>query len=169
MSDRATASAQIGRPVRSEVSVNVRCSLELPIVITVPPVLEDGTPFPTMYWLTCPLGQIRVGRLESAGGVRAMDRRTETDAAFAARLSSAHSRYAEERDRRVPADAEHAPRGGVAGSEHGVKCLHAHLADTLAGNDNPVGDLVAPWVEPLECSIPCVTDGVRNPEWVEPR
>lgn len=169
MTDRATASAQIGRPVRSDVTVNVRCSLALPIVITVPPVLDDGTPFPTMYWLTCPLAQIRVARLESAGGVRAMDRRAETDGGFAKRLASTHERYAAERDRHVPPDAEHTPRGGVAGSEQGVKCLHAHLADTLAGNDNPVGELVDPWVEPLECSVPCVVDGARNPDWVEPK
>lgn len=169
MSDRATASAQIGRPVRSDVTVETRCSLGLPIVITVPPVLEDGTPFPTRYWLTCPLAQIRVGRLESAGGVRAMDRRAETDTAFASRLSAAHERYAIERDAAIPTDARHVPDGGVAGSRHGVKCLHAHLADTLAGNDNPVGELVAPWVEPIECPMPCVVDDARNPDWVEPR
>lgn len=169
MNDSAAASAQIGRPVRSEVTVSLRCSLGLPIVITVPPILDDGTPFPTRYWLTCPLGQARVGRLESAGGVRAMDRRAETDAVFAERLSAAHERYAAERNQHLPAEASHVPRGGVAGSEHGVKCLHAHLADTLAGNDNPVGELVAPWVEPLECPVPCVVDGARNPDWSEPR
>lgn len=169
MTDRAVAGAQIGRPVRSEVTVNRRCSLGLPIVITVPPVLEDGTPFPTRYWLTCPLAQKRVGRLESAGGVRAMDRRAETDVDFATRLNAAHQRYAAERDSVVPPDAAHAPGGGVAGSEHGVKCLHAHLADFLAGNDNPVGEVVDPWVEPLECPVPCTIGEIRNPDWSEPR
>ncbi len=169
MTDRATASAQIGRPVRSEVTVRRRCSLGLPVVIEVPPLLEDGTPFPTHYWLTCPLAQRRVGRIESAGGVRAMDRRVETDAAFAQAVAAAHARYAADRDALVPEGASPAPSGGVAGSEHGVKCLHAHLADTFAGNENPVGSLVVPWVEPLECSIPCVVDGERNVRWVEPR
>jgi len=36
-----------------------------------------------------------------------------------------------------------APRGGVGGTRVGVKCLHAHLANYLAGNDDPVGQLVA--------------------------
>lgn len=169
MSDRAAASAQIGRPVRSDVAVIKRCSLGLPIVIEVPPVLDDGTPFPTMYWLSCPLAQIRVSRLETAGGVRSMDRRAATDHQFGERLAAAHRRYASERDRKVPEDAPHRPAGGIAGSEHGVKCLHAHLADTLAGNENPVGELVDPWVEPIECTVPCVVDGSRNPDWFESR
>ena len=67
----------------------------------------------------------------------------------------------------------HQPTGGVGGTGAGVKCLHAHYADTAAGNDNPVGEAVAPFVEPLDCATPCVTeiDGqvVRNPAWREPR
>lgn len=169
MTDRATASAQIGRPVRSEVTVGRRCTLGLPIVITVPPLLEDGTPFPTRYWLTCPLAQRRVGRLEAAGGVRSMDRRAESDPDFGRALAAAHERYAAERDSHVPPGTSPAPSGGVAGSDRGVKCLHAHLADHLAGNQNPVGVLVDAWVEPLECTIPCVVDGERNPAWIEPK
>ena len=169
MNDRATASAQIGRPVRSEVEVELRCPLDLPIVISVPPLLEDGTPFPTRYWLSCPLAQKRVGRLEAAGGVRAMDRLIEANSAFAADMEAAHERYAVERDVLVPADVPHRPSGGVAGSSGGIKCLHAHLADKLAGNSNPVGRLVEPWVSPLECTAPCVVDGLPNPDWSEPR
>jgi len=50
-----------------------------------------------------------------------------------------------------------------------VKCLHAHYADHVAGNNNPIGELVAPWVEPLDCTIPCVDGEVINPAWSEPR
>jgi len=50
----------------------------------------------------------------------------------------------------------------------GVKCLHAHYADHAAGNENPVGAVTAPFVEPLDCTVPCVVDGERNPAWREP-
>ncbi len=50
-----------------------------------------------------------------------------------------------------------------------MKCLHAHYADHAAGNENPVGAAVAPWIEPLDCTVPCVAEGVANPDWVEPK
>ena len=173
MGDRAVVSAQIERPSRAAVEVRTRCHLGLPVVAAMPPFLEDGTPFPTRYWLTCPLAVRRVDRLEAAGGVRAMTRQALSDADFAARLGAAHARYAAERDAAVPEGTQPAPVGGIGGtSGRGVKCLHAHYADTLAGNDNPVGEIVAPWVEPLDCPMPCVVDGPggaeRNPDWREP-
>jgi hypothetical protein len=173
MDDAATVAAQIGRPLRSAADVVVRCHLDLPVVTRVPPVLDDGTPFPTMYWLSCPLASRRIGRVEGAGGVRSMERRAESDADFGSRLDAAHARYAEERDAAVPASANPRPSGGVAGARTGVKCLHAHYADHAVGNDNPVGELTAPWVEPLDCAAPCVVDSedgpVRNRRWVEPK
>lgn len=146
-----------------------RCHLGLPVVAAVPPFLDDGTPFPTRYWLACPLANVRVGRIESLGGVRRMESRIANDPVFAERLSASHSRYAKERDALVPDGAEHRPSGGVAGSSRGVKCLHAHYADHAAGNDNPIGEAVAMWVEPLDCEKPCVVGGGRNPDWLEPR
>lgn len=174
MSDPQIVEAQLERPLRAPSRVVSRCHLALPVVIEVPPILDDGTPFPTRYWLTCPLAHRRVGRLEAAGGVRAMDRRMDADSEFEAGMLAAHERYQAERDAAIPDDHEGpVPTGGVAGGSRGTKCLHAHYADTRVGNDNPVGDLVAPWVEPLDCPIPCVTevDGevVRNPKWVEPK
>lgn len=83
-------------------------------------------------------------------------------------------RYATERNALIDPDSP-APRpsGGVAGSRTGVKCLHAHYADWAAGNDNPTGQWVAPSVEPLDCTQPCVAvvDGVLgpNPQWREPK
>lgn len=102
-----------------------------------------------------------------------MERKYLADPEFAAALDAAHERYAAERDAAVPAGAEHRPSGGVAGVRTGVKCLHAHYADSVVGNRNPVGAVTAPWVEPLDCAVPCVIDGddgpIRNPNWVEPK
>lgn len=173
MDDGAAVAAQLGRPLRARADVAVRCHLGLPVVTRVPPLLDDGTPFPTRFWLTCPLANRRIGRLEGAGGVAAMDRRAALVPEFAARLAAAHRRYRAERDAAVPAGTEPRPAGGVAGSSRGVKCLHAHYADLRAGNDNPVGEVVAPWVDPLDCGEPCVADvegrAVANPRWREPR
>lgn len=173
--DQRAAEAQLARPLRAPVEVAWRagCPFQLPVVLTVPPVLDDGTPFPTRYWLSCPLAVLRIGRLEAAKGVQAMDRRAREDPDFAARLEEAHRRYAEERDRAIPESVAHRPSGGVGGSSGGVKCLHAHYAHFRAGHENPVGELVAPWIEPLNCKVPCVVEtaeGVeRNPAWSEPR
>ena len=59
---------QIGRPLRATSTVLKRCSLGLPIVAEVPPLLDTGEPFPTLYWLTCPLAHRRIARIEAEGG-----------------------------------------------------------------------------------------------------
>ncbi len=172
LDDHAVASVQLDRPLRATGEVAARCHLGLPVVVTVPPLLDDGTPFPTRYWLTCPLALRRIGRLESVGGVKQMERFIEANTDLAVRLEHRHATYADERDAEMPPEAALRPAGGVAGLRRGVKCLHAHYADYAAGGDNPIGELVAPWVEPLDCERPCVVDRagepVRNPQWSEP-
>lgn len=174
MDERAVVELQLGRPTRSKVVVEASCHLGLPVVVDVPPILDDGTPFPTSHWLTCPLATIRIARLEADGGVKAADRDISEDPALASAWEAAMVRYRRERDARLPADWDGpAPAGGIAGSQHGVKCLHAQYADTAAGNDNPIGARVARVIEPLDCQVGCVAqvDGeiVRNPEWSERR
>jgi hypothetical protein len=173
MDDAEAVAAQLGRPLRSGIDVVARCHLGLPVVTRVPPVLDDGTPFPTRYWLCCPLAVRRIGRIESAGGVQAMERRARAVPSFGERLEAAHRRYAAERDGAVPAGALHKPSGGVGGAGRGVKCLHAHYADHAAGNGNPVGEVVALWVEPLDCTETCVIEVggrvVTDARWREPK
>ncbi len=163
--DRQVVAVQVGRSLRAQVEVVSRCHLGLPVVVKVPPVLDDGTPFPTLYWLSCPLMTKRIGRLEASGGVRRMDQKTIVDPEFGTALDEAHRTYRETRDLLVPPGADPVPTGGVGGARAGVKCLHAHYAHTLAGGANPVGALVAGWVEPFDCPVPCVVDGEPNPEW----
>jgi len=144
------------------------------VVIDVPPILDDGTPFPTMHWLTCPLATIRISRIESTGGVRAADELIRTDATVRLAFGEAMHRYARARDSLLPPEWDGpVPSGGIAGSAGGVKCLHAQYADTAAGNDNPIGEDIAQRIEPLACTTPCVveSDGtaIASPEWIEPR
>lgn len=173
--DAAIVEAQIERPLRAASTVVARCGLGLPVVVSVPPLLDSGEPFPTSHWLTCPLAHKRIARLEAAGGVREFDRRAREEGPFGEALEAAHARYAAERDARIPADATLKPRGGVAGSRGGVKCLHAHYADWRAHTGaalTPVGPEVAEAIEPLNCTIPCVRvdegTATRADDWVEP-
>lgn len=125
----------LGREPRGPCEVVVRRRDGDPMVICNAPLLDDGTPMPTRWWLVDPDLTKAVSRLESRGGAAA------AEAAVGAWLiSDAHRRYAAERDAELPCDPPGArPSGGVGGTRRGVKCLHAHLAWHLAGGDDPVG------------------------------
>ncbi len=125
----------LGRPPRGAYEVVVRDRAGVPVVIKNPPLLGDLTPMPTRYWLIGRQENDAVGRLESVGGVKQAEAAVDP-----VELESAHAHYAEERDRHLPPGYEGpVPTGGVGGTRHGVKCLHAHLAWYLAGGDDPVG------------------------------
>lgn len=172
MNDDDVVEAQIGRPPRAGADVAVRCVLDLPVVVRMPPVLPDGEPFPTRYWLTCPLAHRRIARLEADGGVARFDARLRDDPAFRDAFDRANERNARERDAALPPDVARAPRGGIGGTRDGVKCLHMHFADQMAAGNNPVGVEVAAEVLPLNCTVPCVVEAEgqvgRSPSWREP-
>ena len=110
-----------------------------PAVIKNHPLLHDGRPMPTRYWLVDPALRDDVSRLEAAGGVRRAAAEVPEE-----EVAAAHVRHGIERDAALPPDHRGpAPSGGVGGTRRGVKCLHAHLAWYLAGGDDPVGRWVA--------------------------
>lgn len=137
--DRAAVTALLGRTPRSAVDVVVRHADGTPVVILNPPLLDDGTPMATRYWLVGEPERRLVAELEAEGGVRAAQAAVD-----ASELAAAHERYRAERDAALPDDAVGPrPFGGVGGTRAGVKCLHAHYAWFLAGGDDPVGRWVA--------------------------
>jgi hypothetical protein len=137
--DQARVTSLLGRTPAGNFAVVARRPDGEPLVIENEPILRDGTPMPTRFWLVDPDLRAQVGRLEASGGVR----QAESDV-DEAELADAHRRYAEERDTLMPAGWEGPhPSGGVGGTRQGVKCLHAHLAWWLAGGDDPVGEWVA--------------------------
>ena len=87
----------LGRPPRAAFDVVVRRPTGEPVVIRNAPLLDDGTPMPTRYWLVDRKLHARVARLESAGGVRAAEHAVDAD-----ELQRAHDRYATERDAAMP-------------------------------------------------------------------
>jgi hypothetical protein len=138
--DDATVVAELlGRAPMGAFDVVVRAADGGPVVIRNAPLLDDGTPMPTRYWLVGDAERDAVSRLEAAGGVRQAEEVVDPDA-----LAAAHQRYAAERDAALPGDhVGPRPSGGVGGTRRGVKCLHAHYAWHLAGGDDPVGRWVA--------------------------
>ncbi|MGH9065281.1 MAG: DUF501 domain-containing protein [Acidimicrobiales bacterium] len=131
--------ALLGRPPRGGYEVAVRAADGSPLVLRNDPLLLDGTPMPTRWWLVGRAEREAVSRLEAEGGVREAAGAVDPMA-----VAAAHVRYAAERDAALP-DGHRGPRpsGGVGGTRRGVKCLHAHLAWHLAGGDDPVGRWVA--------------------------
>ncbi len=106
-----------------------------PAVIVNDPLLDDGRPMPTRFWLVDTELRDAVSRLEAAGGVRRAEAAVDP-----VELADAHARHGAERDRALPEGySGPRPSGGVGGTRRGVKCLHAHLAWYLAGGDDPVG------------------------------
>jgi hypothetical protein len=137
--DRAAVRELLGREPAAAFEVVVRDGAGAPVVIRNAPLMDDGTPMPTRYYLVDRSLVRRIGTLEAHGGVRSAE--AEVDPA---ELAAAHHRYAAERDAVLPADWQGArPHGGVGGTRRGVKCLHAHYAYHLAGGDDPVGRWVA--------------------------
>lgn len=129
----------LGRRPQGDFEVILRSTNGDPRVVRNAPLLHDGTPMPTRYWLVDPHDVAAVSRLEAVGGVNQAE--ADVDATL---LESAHAAYAAERDAQIPASHQGPrPFGGVAGTRRGVKCLHAHYANWLVGNDDPVGKWVA--------------------------
>jgi hypothetical protein len=140
--DRAVIEAQLGRPARAMHDVAHRCPCGNPDVVATEPRLEDGTPFPTTFYLTCPRAASRIGTLEASGLMREMTERLAADAGLAAAYRRAHEEYLAFRE-----SIGHVPEiTGVSagGMPTRVKCLHVLAGQALAQGPgvNPLGDEV---------------------------
>lgn len=131
--------ALLGRAPQADFEVLVRDDAGVPVVIRNAPLLDDGTPMPTRYWLVGERDRVMIGRLESSGVIDLAEAEIGDEA-----LDAAHAAYEAERDAAMPADHDGPrPTGGVGGTRRGIKCFHAHWAWYLAGGPDPVG----PWIE----------------------
>jgi uncharacterized protein len=160
--DLGTVGRQLGRPARGVHAVAHRCPCGLPDVVATEPRLDDGTPFPTTFYLTCPRAASAVGTCESTGTMRQMSERLGQDADLAAGYRSAHQDYLGRREA-FAAAAGVGPVPEIAGVSAGgmpdrVKCLHVLLAHALAAGPgvNPLGDEVREAVGQWWRSGPCV-------------
>ena len=155
--DREAVAAQIGRAPRGLRGVAHRCPCGLPDVVQTAPRTEDGTPFPTLYYATCPRLTSRIGTLEADGLMREQTERLDTDPGFAAAYARAHTAYLAERDAIEPLGTD----VSAGGMPERVKCLHVHVAHTLARGEgaNPSGDDALARLAPWWTAGPCVGAG----------
>ncbi|HZN70954.1 MAG TPA: DUF501 domain-containing protein [Micromonosporaceae bacterium] len=157
LADDAAVALQLGRAPRGMRRVAHRCPCGLPDVVETAPRLPDGTPFPTLYYLTCPRAVAACSRLESAGRMREMEARLAASPSLASAYAAAHADYLARRS-----EIEEVPEiAGVSagGMPDRVKCLHVHLAHALAAGPgvNPLGDEVREEIGAWWTDGPCVT------------
>jgi hypothetical protein len=153
--DRAVVAAQLGREPRAMRAVAHRCTCGLPDVVETSPRLADGTPFPTLYYLTCPRAASAIGTLESEGLMKDMNERLKADPALAEAYDAAYRSYIATRDA-IGGPLTGDPAAG--GMPTRVKCLHSLVGHSLAAGPgvNPFGDEALALLPEWGARGPCV-------------
>ncbi len=156
--------AQLGRPVRGAVGIAARCVCGNPTVVATAPRLDDGSPFPTFYYLTHPAATAAMSRLEAEHVMPELAARLD-DPDTADAYRRAHEAYLADRARYGEVDE-------IAGISAGgmptrVKCLHALAGHALAAGPgvNPIGDAalaLADW-SPDRCACADPGAALRDP------
>ncbi|MEU6078964.1 DUF501 domain-containing protein [Streptomyces sp. NPDC047108] len=146
---------QLGRVPRGLRAVAHRCPCGLPDVVETAPRLEDGTPFPTLYYLTCPRAASAIGTLEADGVMKDMSARLQEDQELAAAYRAAHEDYIRRRD--AVEVLQGFPSAG--GMPDRVKCLHVLVGHSLAAGPgvNPLGDEAIAMLPEWWRKGPCVS------------
>jgi len=161
--DLAAVRAQLGRTPRGVHAVAHRCPCGLPDVVETAPRLPDGTPFPTLFYVTCPRLTGAVSTLEAGGLMREMSARLGTDSRLAAAMHGSHQAYLARRERlAVVPEIAGVSAGGMPDR---VKCLHVLAGHALAEGlgANPLGDETLQQVEPWWAAGPCRDPGRSGP------
>lgn len=154
--DRSIVGAQLGRTPRAIRDVAHRCPCGNPDVIETSPRLPDGSPFPTLYYLTCPRAAAAIGTLEASGLMRQMSERLTADETLAATYRAAHESYLARRNQiEHVAEIDGISAGGMPGR---VKCLHVLVGQSLAVGPgvNPLGDEALALLPAWWANGPCV-------------
>jgi hypothetical protein len=135
LDDRAVVERQLGRRPRAFRAVAVRCPYGRPAVTEQAPFDEDGRPFPTQFYVTCPFLVAQISRLEAAGGVEKWTRAAGESPQLRESLARAQL---EQRELRPEVAA------GIGGSTRAgsLKCLHAHTAFALARPGYVLGEQI---------------------------
>jgi len=136
--DIAAVSAQLGRPARNVIGIAARCVCGKPTVVATSPRLDDGSPFPTLYYLSHPAATAAISTLEATGVMPELAAELEGDVADA--YQAAHEQYIADREGiEVVPELAGISAGGMPVR---VKCLHALAGHALAAGPgvNPIGD-----------------------------
>ena len=166
--DVAVVTSQLGRPARGVIGIGARCICGNPAVVATMPRLDDGTPFPTLYYLSHPAATSAVSTLEATGVMTELSAllvdETGAPTELGAAYRAAHESYLADRESIEVVDEIAGYSAG--GMPDRIKCLHALVAHALAAGPgvNPVGDLAlerANW-SPDRCE--CAQPGPGAPE-----
>jgi uncharacterized protein len=164
--DLSIIERQLGRRPRAVMAVAHRCECGQPDVVQTAPRLPDGTPFPTLFYLTCPRASAGMSRLEAAGVMREMTALLAADSGLRARYHAAHEDYLMRRDEAARrAGLEPLPAGAqsAGGMPERVKCLHALAAHALAAPEvNPLGEEAVRAAGAWWAAGPCAGDRGRR-------
>ncbi len=176
--DREIIERQLGRPPRGLINTEVRCPWGYPAVIRVAPLLKEDEriePFPTLFWLTCPILREQLSRLEEQGVIGQLEAEIARDSELQARYAEDHRRYAQERFSLLSREDQELLRRrgwlaalrdrGIAGIAdfRTVKCLHAHYAHHLAR-----GSVIGRWLEERFRFVWCPAEDIRCKEALTP-
>jgi len=151
---------QLGRVPRGVVGVAHRCPCGQPDVVETAPRLDDGTPFPTTYYLTCPRATGAISTLESQGMMREMTDRLVADPELAAAYERAHQDYLARREALgVVPEIAGTSAGGMPAR---VKCLHVLVGHALAAGPgvNQLGDEALAALPQWWAAGPCAQDEI---------
>ena len=160
--DLGAIERQLGRTPRGVVGIAHRCPCGEPCVVTTAPRLDDGTPFPTTYYVTCPSLASAIGRIEGSGRMRDMEHRLALDDDVRNRYRAAHERYLVERS--ALGDVPEIDGVSAGGMPTRVKCLHVLVGQSLADGPgvNPFGDEALEEIGEWWRSPNCSDDGGRS-------
>jgi len=159
---------QLGRPPRGLVNIEARCPWGYPAVIRVAPLLDSEEPFPTLFWLTCPILREQLSRLEERGVIGQIEEEIAHSSELRERYAEDHRHYAQERLSLLSPEENKLleERGwlkvlrdrGIAGIAdlRTVKCLHAHYAHHLAR-----GSTIGRWLEERFQFVWCPPNEIR--------
>lgn len=150
---------QLGRDIMNPFRVVKKCKWGYPQCIESVPVFE-GKPFPTLYWLTCPLLLREVGRLEEKGMVKSFEQKLNEEPEFFKQYMMAHEETRQRKEKLIENmvlenwQRDAVLKRGIGGIRNmgSVKCLHLHLANFLGSVNNPVGAIVWQTIPLHDCA-----------------
>ncbi len=154
--DIAEVSRQLGRPARDILDIAARCVCGRALVVKTKPRLGNGTPFPTLYYLTQPAATAAVSTLEASGVMARYQQLVTDDAEVREQYQRAHDGYLAERE--AIEEVEEIKDFSAGGMPSRVKCLHALVGHSLAKGPgvNPIGDLALSELEWSPSRCQCV-------------
>ena len=147
------------------------------VLQTDPANWEDNRwkPFPSFFWLVCPRLKKLISQLEQSGFIREIANRLKNDQSFRELFLKGQKEVLmfrrELAKKIVPQEfwnqvEKVLEETNIAGSRNmlGVKCLHAHSAQTLAFGRNPIGEMVLEKIGRCQADVPCLTHNLSSSE-----